>query len=190
MPVFTKKHCDLSATPVAGQNSLSGGCGCSSTLQQATTSFSLSPGVIASPIPDNVSVFDSPILPFSGRFSSKVCMQSAFNIAQSFRSLPLPQPFDPSNPSYWSDDKLIECLPRMMPIFACCAMQSSYAMIMLCHKTLAIKKISSFEDGIRGRTDKLLLQLNEGIKMILDALENYSMANEALTGMRGESTIL
>ncbi|EDN96460.1 hypothetical protein SS1G_01386 [Sclerotinia sclerotiorum 1980 UF-70] len=122
----------------------------------------------------------------SSRFSSKVCMQSAFNIAQSFHALPFPQPFDPRNSSYRAETKQLNSPPRMMPIFACCAMQSSYAMIMLCHKTLAIKQASPFGDGLRKRTDKLLLQLHDGIKMILDALENYSMANEALTGMRDQ----
>ncbi|KAA8574664.1 hypothetical protein EYC84_003914 [Monilinia fructicola] len=186
MPVFTKKHCDLSSTPATVQGSPRSGCGCNNNLQQATNTLSLSPGVINSPIPDNISVFDSPILPFSGRFSSKVCMQSAFNIAQSFRALPHSRPFDPRNPSYWTDAKQMKDLPRMMPIFACCAMQSSYAMIMLCHKTLVIKQTSPFEEGLRKKTDKLLFQLHEGIQMILNALENYSTANEALTGMRDQ----
>ncbi|KAF7868496.1 hypothetical protein EAF04_005027 [Stromatinia cepivora] len=186
MPVFTKKHCDLSSNPTAGQNSPPSTCGCSNNLQQATANLSLSHGILNSPIPDNASVSDSPILPFSSRFSSKVCMQSAFNIAQSFRALPFPQPFDPRSPFYQAESKKLNDLPRMMPVFACCAMQSSYAMIMLCHKTLAIKQASPFEDGLRNRTDKLLLQLHEGIQMILDALENYSTANEALTGMRDQ----
>ncbi|KAK6609209.1 C6 zinc finger domain-containing protein, partial [Botrytis cinerea] len=184
MPVFTKKHCDLSSTPSAGQNPGTA-CGCSNNLQQATATLALSPGILNSPIPDDISVFDSPILPFSGRFSSKVCMQSAFNIAQSFRALPLPRPSDPRNASYWNSTRQTN-LPRMMPIFACCSMQASYSMIMLCHKTLAIKQASSFEDGLRRRTDKLLFQLHEGIRMILDALENYSTANEALKGMRDQ----
>lgn len=59
-------------------------------------------------------------------------------------------------------------------------------MIMLCHKTLVIKQTSPFEEGLRKKTDKLLFQLHEGIQMILNALENYSTANEALTGMRGK----
>ncbi|KAF5876261.1 putative c6 zinc finger domain-containing protein [Botrytis fragariae] len=185
MPVFTKKHCDLSSTtPSVGQNPGTA-CGCSNNLQQATATLTLSPGILNSPLPDDSSVFDSPILPFSGRFSSKVCMQSAFNIAQSFRALPFPRPSDPRNTSYWNST-IQTNLPRMMPIFACCSMQASYSMIMLCHKTLAIKQATSFEDGLRRRTDKLLFQLHEGIKMILDALENYSTANEALKGMRDQ----
>ncbi|KAF7884803.1 hypothetical protein EAF00_010621 [Botryotinia globosa] len=184
MPVFTKKHCDLSSTPSMGQNPGTA-CSCSNNLQQATATLTLSPGILNSPIPDDISVFDSPILPFSGRFSSKICMQSAFNIAQSFRALPLPRPSDPRNTSYWNSTRQAN-LPRMMPIFACCSMQASYSMIMLCHKTLAIKQASSFEDGLRRRTDKLLFQLHEGIRMILDALENYSTANEALKGMRDQ----
>ncbi|KAF7899266.1 uncharacterized protein EAF01_008479 [Botrytis porri] len=184
MPVFTKKHCDLSSTPSVGQNPGTA-CGCSNNLQQATATLKLSPGILNSPIPDDISVFDSPILPFSGRFSSKVCMQSAFNIAQSFRALPLPRPSDPRNASYWNSTRQTSP-PRMMPIFACCSMQASYSMIMLCHKTLAIKQATSFEDGLRKRTDKLLFQLHEGVRMILDALENYSTANEALKGMRDQ----
>ncbi|QSZ33649.1 hypothetical protein DSL72_005217 [Monilinia vaccinii-corymbosi] len=186
IPVFTKKHCDLSSTHSTAQNPPPSGCGCSNNLQYATSTLSPSPGAINSPTPDKISVFDSPILPFSGRFSSKVCMQSAFNIAQSFRALPKSRPFDPRDPSYWTDADQIKNIPRMMPIFACCAMQSSYAMIMLCHKTLVIKKTSPFDENLRMKTDKLLSQLHDGIQMILNALENYSTANEALTGMRDQ----
>jgi hypothetical protein len=73
--------------------------------------------------------------------------------------------------------------PRMIPIFACCAMQSSYAMIMLSYKTRAM----GFGDGNgNGAAGRLLGQLHEGLQLVLDALRNYSLAYEALGGQRDQ----
>lgn len=76
-------------------------------------------------------------------------------------------------------------VPRMMPVFACCAMQSSYAMIMLCYKTRAMGFVGAVDDGRESPASKLLSQLQDGLGLILDALRNYSLAYEALGGMRG-----
>ena len=74
----------------------------------------------------------------------------------------------------------------MVPVFACCAMQSSYAMIMLCYKTRAMGFIGAAStEGKDSPSARLLVQLHEGLQMVLDALRNYSMAYEALGGMRG-----
>jgi hypothetical protein len=75
-------------------------------------------------------------------------------------------------------------IPRMIPVFACCAMQSSYAMIMLSYKTRAMGFMGVVEDS---PAKKLLEQLGDGLQLVLDALKNYSMAYEALGGQRGMS---
>ncbi|KAI9053126.1 hypothetical protein LZ554_003393 [Drepanopeziza brunnea f. sp. 'monogermtubi'] len=123
--------------------------------------------------------------------------------------------------------------PRMIPVFACCAMQSSYALIMLSYKTKAMDFASSASSppssfppsyhhptntitnthththtnanfanpnpspGIaRGDSkepsssaQRMLAQLGEGLQMILAALRNYSIAYEALGGMRDQIDI-
>ncbi|KAH7411392.1 C6 zinc finger domain-containing protein [Cadophora sp. MPI-SDFR-AT-0126] len=101
--------------------------------------------------------------------------------------------------------------PRMIPVFACCAMQSSYALIMLSYKTKAMgfagplhntnptpntnASPNHSHNGVSGnggdagkenQAQKLLGQLSEGLQMILAALRNYSIAYEALGGMRDQ----
>jgi hypothetical protein len=76
--------------------------------------------------------------------------------------------------------------PRMIPVFACCAMQSSYAMIMLSYKTKAMGVIGGVSNEEKDSPSaRLLAQLQEGLQLVLDALKNYSIAYEALSGMRG-----
>jgi len=95
----------------------------------------------------------------------------------------------------------------MIPVFACCAMQSSYALIMLSYKTKAMgfagplnassnpttnnnhiigTNNSGNDQGKENQAQKLLGQLSEGLQMILAALRNYSIAYEALGGMRDQ----
>ncbi|PVH68792.1 hypothetical protein DL98DRAFT_542133 [Cadophora sp. DSE1049] len=96
--------------------------------------------------------------------------------------------------------------PRMIPVFACCAMQSSYALIMLSYKTKAMGFAGPLSNsntspnhshnnngagnggdaGKENQAQKLLGQLSEGLQMILAALRNYSVAYEALGGMRDQ----
>jgi len=108
------------------------------------------------------------------------------NIAHSFRTLPYPQPIRPNDPlSFFPEMRNVA--PRMIPVFACCAMQSSYALIMLSYKTKAMGSAGSVGDGSREESAmKLLGQLGEGLQMILGAIKNYSIAYEALGGMSGQ----
>lgn len=77
--------------------------------------------------------------------------------------------------------------PRMIPIFACCAMQSSYAFIMLSYKTKELRSVGAAAiDEQRSLAQmKMLAQLYSGLQLVLEALRNYSIAYEALGGMRG-----
>lgn len=69
-------------------------------------------------------------------------------------------------------------------------------MLMLCYKAHAIPlpnpvSESSFEFSVAGSGIELLMrsyvdQLTQGLKLILGALENYSIAFEAIEGMRDQ----
>jgi len=155
-------------------------CSCSTTFHQLSN-MDLSPNSSMSP----PSTTNCGILPFSSTFSAKVCLKSSFNIARSFQSLPYPQPAPSSDPMHFFSAMKDIKVPRMMPVFACCAMQSSYAMIMLCYKTRAMGFVGAVDDGRESPASKLLSQLQDGLGLILDALRNYSLAYEALGGMRG-----
>lgn len=176
MPVFTKKHCDLrSVSDTAASNPASPvapNCGCSSTFHEL-------PGMRDVTV-TQCAPQDCGILPYSASFSAKVCLKSSFAIARSFSSLPYPQPVRSNEPVSYFPPVKSNTSPRMVPVFACCAMQSSYAMIMLSYKTRAM--------GFSGNSEavtQLLGQLNNGLQMVLDALDNYTIAYEALGGQKG-----
>ena len=184
IPVFTKKHCDLrSASELVQVKSapMTPVCACSSIFHQLPSNNS--PPSTASPPP---STAGCAVLPFSSHYSSKVCMKSAFAIARSFQSLPYPQPVRRNDLMSFFPPINNAKVPRLMPIFACCAMQSSYAMIMLSYKTKAMAFIGAASNEMKdSRSERLLAQLQEGLQLVLDALKNYSIAYEALGGMRG-----
>lgn len=73
--------------------------------------------------------------------------------------------------------------PRTMPSFACCAMQSAYALLMVYHKT---KSMYPENDTTNLLVGNLLVGLQQGLGSISATLENYAAAFEALSGMRGE----
>ncbi len=121
--------------------------------------------------------------PFSSHQSAKICLKSALNIAAAFEALPYPNTtgeFGQST-SYLSPTSAI-IAPRTMPSFACCAMQCAYSLLMVQNKTKSIYPESS---GSGFLVDSLLLRLQGGLTSILATLENYSIAFEALGGMRG-----
>jgi hypothetical protein len=117
--------------------------------------------------------------------SAKICLKSALNIAQCFERLPYPNPFGSfdasispsSGSSVWK-----MTVPRTMPSFACCAMQSSYSMLMIRHKVEIMHPNNTMANPM---VDQLYSQLQEGLRSVVGALENYSIAFEALAGMRG-----
>ena len=74
-----------------------------------------------------------------------------------------------------------------MPGHMCCAMQSSYALLMLCHKTRAMNANDFTECPNDPLVNSLLSQLHHGLKVVVGALQNYSIAFEALGGMKGKS---
>jgi len=149
--------------------------------------------------------------PFTSQHSAKVCLRAALLISHMFQSLPLPRPsrldLHPHSGQHQQQ------LPRTMPSFACCLMQGSYAILMIFYKARVARRISpplplssqqgtGFENGrrITGNmnpnanvnvnptpTDRLILELRQGLERIIGAVRNYTIAFEALIGMKGES---
>lgn len=68
--------------------------------------------------------------PFTEEESSSICLKSSLVVATIFRALPYPQmpgQVSSGSPRY----------PKTLPYFACSAMQSSYALLMLLHRLRA-----------------------------------------------------
>lgn len=105
-------------------------------------------------------------------------------ISRMFESLPVPQPL-PDNRQQSNEQN--HSLPRTMPSFACCLMQSSYAMFMIFYKARVAKQLSpDSENEITSEsTDRLIDELHQGLQRIIATVSNYSIAFEALDGMRG-----
>lgn len=88
-----------------------------------------------------------------------------------------------------------------MPTFACCAMQSGYALLMLCFKARAFNKYNSSGGGsgaIDGSSTStsasggspplngFMNELQQNLRLVVRCLGNYSIAFEAMQGMRDE----
>lgn len=106
-----------------------------------------------------------------------------------FQTLPLPQPLLESQHQHHQQQQQYYngSLPRTMPYFACCLMQSSYTLLMVFYKTRVAKRLSpdSKNEHVEGSTDQLIAELQQGLRHIIAASSNYSLAFEALYGMRG-----
>jgi hypothetical protein len=117
-----------------------------------------------------------PSAPFTRSLSTKICRTAALNIVHSFHTLPYPSPLvSPPSPIP---------LPRAMPVFACCAMQCNYALLMLSHKASRSHEYSDDDIVLQGYKS----HLRQALGVVVGSLENYSAAYEALDGMRGWST--
>lgn len=213
MPVFAKKHCDLASAsdPQAVSDAQRAPiCGCSGTYHQTTQAImdlSLSPISNANSTSSYTSSVFQPsmstgcgVLPFSSNFSAKICLRASLNIAHAFQKLPFPlqssstssssnsTPYDAQpHQNASAQTRRPNHGPRMMPLFACCAMQSTYAMVMLSNRA---KEKGTIEAGVgEGRiefaVEKMLKQIEGGLEIVLDAMRNYTIAYEALGGMRG-----
>ena len=65
--------------------------------------------------------------------------------------------------------------PRTMPAFAFCAMQSSYAMLMLHRKSRTLKNDGYTATQTGSPTSSLEAILRDGLQPVVGALENYSI---------------
>lgn len=184
-PLFTRRHCDLERAEDKDRAELLQGC-CSQLLQgrpvaDGSTTRSWSSSSSGSDRPTSAEMV---ISPFDNTASAKICMKAALAIGRAFEALPYPNPTlspDPTSSRFLSSMSFNPA-PRTMPAFACCAMQGSYALLMLCHRSLAMSRGSctnaAYHNGIE--------ELYAGLGRILSTLQNYSIAFEALDGMRSQ----
>ncbi|KAL6242318.1 Nitrilase [Rhinocladiella similis] len=180
LPLFTRKHCDLEPADPTAPRQL--GCSCHSVSPTVTPESSHSGKNSISPVdPDPMPKLASEI-PFNDLVAAKTCMKAALAIGRAFEVLPYPNPMQLSPPIYGPSMLSITSMnsaPRTMPSFACCAMQSCYTLLTLCYRSL--ERQCLYQRSVA--TDKGLEGLYVGISRVLAALQNYSMAFEALNGM-------
>jgi hypothetical protein len=71
-------------------------------------------------------------------------------------------------------------------------MQSSYAMFMIFYKARVAKQLSLDADNEQSgdSTGQLIEELRQGLQRIVAAVSNYSLAFEAMDGMRGEFILI
>jgi hypothetical protein len=215
IPIFIKRHCDLSSAnstiedpyhPInTGRETNSLSCQCHSF---DTSGHLLGGEFTGSPSASSISSHSGPGnphfcwlgsgFPFSSQHSAKVCLRAALIISHMFQSLPYPFPFRNSDRGGsgprvepFADPAMLDPqtqLPRTMPSFACCAMQSSYALLMLFYKTRVGKNGPmelEHDSENSSSTERLIDELRHGLDRIILAVSNYSRAFEALDGMRG-----
>ncbi|OCK74949.1 hypothetical protein K432DRAFT_437761 [Lepidopterella palustris CBS 459.81] len=182
-PVFSKRHCDLQHTP-RRISSGDSNCSCGNFLQQRP---SLSPSSTRSSSSASPTTFlpssDNSLeeYTFHDIISAKVCMKAALTITRAFEVLPYPN--RSQSPSFESlCFESVPRAPRTMPAFACCAMQCSYALLMLCRKSRSMIRGS----GASLAATNGLEELYTGLQRILTTMENYSIAFEAVDGMRAQ----
>ncbi|KAJ5546311.1 hypothetical protein N7494_003896 [Penicillium frequentans] len=204
IPIFVKRHCDLTAanatntahvlTPKSsgtGINSVS--CPCSnldqfrraSSAEYMTPSDSSTSSDIHPYIPQYPQYPFATGFPYSTQHSAKICLRAAILISHLFESLPYPQPLPETHQQPRQHGSV---LPRTMPSFACCLMQSSYAMFMIFYKARVANQVSPDVETeiVSDSIDRLVEELRQGLQRIIGAVSNYSLAFEALDGMRDE----
>jgi hypothetical protein len=205
IPLFIQRHCDLtsaspSTTPadVNNKSPLSTSainpvsCSCSnlnsfqraSSAEYMTPSDSSTSSDIHPYIPQYPQYPFASGFPYSSQHSARTCLRAALVISRMFENLPYPQPL----PGHRQQSQQRHPLPRTMPSFACCLMQSSYAMFMIFYKARVAKQFSpeSEIDLASDSNDRLVEELRQGLQRNIRALSNYSVAFEALDGMRDE----
>ncbi|KAH8896686.1 hypothetical protein GQ53DRAFT_818957 [Thozetella sp. PMI_491] len=206
MPLFSGKHCDLRSTRSDKEckpDDLNHwpSCSCSTFGNPNVTSLPIGgydlttgspPGTVwPSPNSEESRARLSPVgsttpksFPYSSHQSAKICLKSALSIAASYDALPYPNPTGQFGLAviYLGPSSTVVA-PRMMPSFACCAMQCAYALLMVHQKT---RSMYPENGGNSFLVESLLVRLQNGLTSILATLENYGLAFEALGGMRDQ----
>ncbi|PYH76818.1 C6 finger domain protein [Aspergillus uvarum CBS 121591] len=178
--IFRRRHCDLHAT----------------TPSSATSAPSCCSIPAPQPLnqPPNQSRNSRISFPFSSHASSKICLHAALNITNLLDNLPYPNPTNEiplTRPPYLARHSRVE-IPRTMPSFACCAMQASYAMMMLGMKARGSVTSNSSSGTSAGGSgsgrslDGFVEELRQSLRGVWKVLGNYAIAFEAVGGMRDE----
>lgn len=187
VPVFTRKHCDLDQTDASTPRQL--GCACHSVGPSVSPSTMLAGHKSTTPpLPDHVPPNTNEI-PFNDPHAAKTCLKAALVIGRAFEALPHPNPMQLPPPVYPPSMLSITSAtqaPRTMPAFACCAMQSCYTLLTLCYRSL--ERQCMYQRSLAAA--KGLDELYAGVGRVLAALQNYSIAFEALNGMTRKLLIL
>lgn len=148
------------------------------------------------PSPGSSSASSNPSIqfPFSSHASSKICLHAALNIVSLLDNLPYPNPTNEipfMTPPLMSPSSRVE-IPRTMPTFACCVIQAGYALLMLCFKARTFHKHNSAGTGnivdgnsLPSTLTGFLNELQQNLRLAVRYLSNYSIAFEAIQGMRG-----
>jgi len=206
IPIFIKRHCDLTAaqpsnpstgisTKPTGQGSgTDASCSCNNLdhVQRASSTEYMTPSDSSTSSDIHPYIPQYPQYPFASGFpyspqhSAKICLRSALAVSRMFEALPYPQPLSEIGPQ--RQHHLGRTLPRTMPSFACCLMQSSYALFMIFYKARVAKQLSPDVESelVSDSTEQLVEELRQGLERIIAAISNYSYAFEALDGMRDE----
>lgn len=186
IPIFSKRHCDLTRTDPNNHQTeaLASCCGGHASTNSppyhdqfyhtsfpTPLSYSSPSTATTSSSPDSTTSFTQP---FSDPKSAKKCLKAALAISQAFEALPYPR-----LPTRFLSATSTTQAPRTMPAFACCAMQSCYALLSLSYKSSLAPRSESVQ--------RAQSELHAGIGRVLAALENYATAFEALGGMTGTS---
>ncbi|KAK7927161.1 C6 zinc finger domain-containing protein [Apiospora marii] len=200
-PIFSGKHCDLKAISDKDKSAIEliFWPMCCDNASPSSPASSHHTAASSSPARSNSSnnhsqigrAYQSPlalIFPFSSHQSAKICLKSSLNIAQSFDSLPYPNPSSQlCDPPCYLGLRSNVIAPRTMPSFACCAMQCAYVLLSVYDKTQATYPQGTTSNDVL--VNDLLGRLQQGMLSILATLENYGTAFEALGGMRGKQAI-
>ncbi|CAG7928703.1 unnamed protein product [Penicillium olsonii] len=114
--------------------------------------------------------------PFTEQESSRICLKSSLVVSTIFRTLPFPQiPGQASlGPTRY---------PKSVPYFACSAMQSSYALLMLLHRlraSLATERLVQCYHLLHGPnpeseiadTERLMEELRHGVETLCKSLKS------------------
>ncbi|KAL2829970.1 hypothetical protein BDW59DRAFT_28955 [Aspergillus cavernicola] len=203
IPIFLKKHCDLTAANSTNPNPASttkisespdeiSSIGCCSGLEQLQQSSSseYAPSSTSSTSSEFQSLSQYSFIsefPYTSQHSARVCLRASLLISRMFQSLPIPQPLsDSGNPPQVLQLLPQNQFPRTMPSFACCLMQGSYALLMIFWKASVENNIlPEFGTGQPSYpSDGLMEELRQGLERIISAVSNYAIAFEALDGMR------
>ncbi|EXJ81415.1 hypothetical protein A1O3_07707 [Capronia epimyces CBS 606.96] len=216
VPIFTRRHCDLDQVDQSTPRPLGCSCptinqstpvvsvsvsnanlpptASSFTFSACSSDASTNPSSSSSAsFPDtDTDTTGTPIKarqpqPFSNLPAAKTCLRAALAIGRAFEALPYPNPMQlplpvvsPATLSLASTTSA----PRTMPSFACCAMQSCYVLLTMSYRSREMQCMYQYQRSMAA--DKGLEELYAGVDRVLAALQNYSIAFEALSGMTRE----
>ena len=138
-------------------------------------------------------------LPFSVKYSAKVCLRAALAMSHIVQVLPNQNSFymfadDPSIPyvnSPWHKLSPFSHLLLAMPSFASCLTQGSYIMSTICYKARMAQRVYPELDletcGSVAASDQLVEQLKKGLQCIIASMAQHAVAFEAMRSIRGPS---